>query len=155
MRERGLAWLRWGAVALLVLLAAFFSFLNAGERATVNLGFTVLYRISLVGLVFGAFLCGMIMMFLFGLRYDFKVREALRSHYYPLRDVGPRSPLPLARDSDHPTSPQHREKSPQINYEDGSVHRPPESPDPHDVARESHPGHSDETWITDPPPRED
>ena len=58
--------------------AAFFSFLNSNERATLDLGFTVLYRISLVGLVFGSFLLGMITMFLFGLRYDRKVREALR-----------------------------------------------------------------------------
>ena len=52
------------------------------DRVTLDLGFTVLYQISLVGLVFGSFLLGMVAMFLFGLRYDRKVREALRE---PLR----------------------------------------------------------------------
>ena len=56
-----------------------FSFLNAGERVTVNVGLTVLYRISLVGLVFGAFLLGMIAMFLFGLRQDRRIRDVLRA----------------------------------------------------------------------------
>lgn len=65
-------------MALLVIVAALFSFLNAGERVTLDLGFAVLYRISLVGLIFSAFLLGMIIMFLFGLRYDRRVRDALR-----------------------------------------------------------------------------
>jgi hypothetical protein len=60
-----------------VLFATLFSFLNAGERVTLNLGFTILYRISLVGLVFAAFLLGMFSMFLFSLRHDRRVREAL------------------------------------------------------------------------------
>jgi hypothetical protein len=81
-RPAGGAWGRWSAVAALVLVAALFSFLNAGERVTLNIGFTYLYRISLVGLVFGAFLLGMITMFLFGLSYDRRVRDALREHYY-------------------------------------------------------------------------
>ena len=73
---------RWVAVAALVAAAALFSFLNSGERITLNVGFTVIYRISLVGLVFGAFLLGMIAMFLFGLRHDRRIREALREQYY-------------------------------------------------------------------------
>jgi hypothetical protein len=67
-------------VALLVLAAALFSFLNSAARVTVDLGFTVFYRISLVGLVFGAFLFGMIAMFLFSLRYDRSVRNLLREY---------------------------------------------------------------------------
>lgn len=70
--------MRWVAVACLVLVAAVFSFLNSRERVTLDVGFTTLYRISLVGLVFGSFLLGMIAMFLFGLRYDRRVRDALR-----------------------------------------------------------------------------
>ena len=72
---------RWIGVGALVLVAGFFSFLNTGERVTVNLGFTVLYRLSLVGLVFGVFLLGMITMFLFGLRHDRRVRDSLRGQY--------------------------------------------------------------------------
>jgi hypothetical protein len=71
-------WQRWLAVAALVAAAGVFSFLNSGERVTVNVGVATLYRISLVGLVFGAFLLGMVAMFLFGLRYDRRVREVLR-----------------------------------------------------------------------------
>src|SRR5690606_14630974 len=86
---------RWMGVAILVIVAAFFSFLNAGERAALNLGFTTVYRISLVALVFGAFLLGMVTMFVFGLRYDRRVRDALRqgpdmpSHRDPYRDHPP------------------------------------------------------------------
>ena len=69
---------RWMTVGTLVVAAALFSFLNAGERVPLNIGFTVLYRISLVGLVFGVFLLGMLTMFLFGLRHDREVRDALR-----------------------------------------------------------------------------
>ncbi len=71
-------WGRWFAVSVLVAVAAIFSFLNAGERVSIDVGFTTLYRISLVGLVFGSFLLGMVAMFLFGLRHDRRVREALR-----------------------------------------------------------------------------
>ncbi len=78
-------------------MAALFSFLNSGERAALNLGFTTLYRISLVGLVFGAFLLGMITMFIFGLRYDRRVREALRERedLVSLRDRYPNHPPPI------------------------------------------------------------
>jgi hypothetical protein len=72
------AWSRWIGVAVLVLAAAFFSFLNAGERVTLDLGFTVFYRISLVGLVFISFLLGMISMFFFSLHHDRQVRDFLR-----------------------------------------------------------------------------
>lgn len=80
---------RWLGVFLLVLIAALFSFLNAGERATVNLGYTVMYRVSLVGLVFIVFLLGMVAMFLFSLAYDRKVRAALREQQRPRYPVDP------------------------------------------------------------------
>ncbi|MEX0912507.1 MAG: hypothetical protein WD031_03675, partial [Gemmatimonadota bacterium] len=70
MRRKSSGWGRWAGVALLVFVAGYFSFLNAGERVTLNVGFTTLYRISLVGLVFTVFLLGMVAMFLFGLRHD-------------------------------------------------------------------------------------
>ena len=74
------SWGRRAGVVLLVVLAGLFSFLNAGERVTLNLGFTVFYRISLVGLVFSVFLLGMVAMFLFTLSHDRRVRELLRSY---------------------------------------------------------------------------
>lgn len=81
MARSGIGWGRWTAVALLVLVAGLFSFLNAGELVSLNVGFTVIYRISLVGLVFTAFLLGMVAMFLFGLSHDRRIRDALREHY--------------------------------------------------------------------------
>lgn len=76
-RDRG--WGRWAAVGVLVVVAAFFSFLNAGERVSLDIGVTTLYRVSLVGLVFAVFLLGMVAMFLFGLRHDRQIRDALKS----------------------------------------------------------------------------
>lgn len=95
-RREGIAWGRWVGVALLVTLAAFFSFLNAGERVTINIGFTTLYRVSLVGLVFTVFLLGMIAMFLFGLRHDRQIRNALsgREPYGGTREYNPFEPPP-------------------------------------------------------------
>jgi hypothetical protein len=84
-------WGRWIGVVLLVLAAGFFSFLNAGERVTLNLGVTTFYRISLVGLVFVVFLLGMVAMFLFGIRYDRQIRDALRDRDFrpPPREYQP------------------------------------------------------------------
>lgn len=72
-------WNRRIGVAVLVLVAAAFSFLNAGERVSLNIGVTTLYRISLVGLVFAVFLLGMVAMFLFGLSQDRRIRAALHA----------------------------------------------------------------------------
>jgi hypothetical protein len=79
--SEGNEWRRKVGIAALVLFAALFSFLNAGEMVSVNLGFTVFYRISLVGLVFAVFLFGMLTMFLFGLRHDRRMRAALRERH--------------------------------------------------------------------------
>lgn len=81
--ERNRPWLRRIAIAALVIGSALFSFLNAGERVTVDFAVATLYRISLVGLVFVAFLLGMLTMFLFGLRQDRRVRDALRRREEP------------------------------------------------------------------------
>lgn len=72
-------WGRRSGIALLVLTAAIFSFLNAGERVSMNVGVTTLYRISFVGLVFTVFLLGMVTMFLFGIHQDRRVRALLRT----------------------------------------------------------------------------
>lgn len=75
--SRGHAW-RWAALAVIAVVAALFASFNAGERVALNLGFTMLYRIPLVPLIFVAFLVGMVTMFLVGLRHDLRVRRALR-----------------------------------------------------------------------------
>jgi uncharacterized membrane protein YdfJ with MMPL/SSD domain len=72
-------------VVCLIGAAAFFSFRNSSERVVLDVGFTVLYRLSLVGLVFGSFLLGMITMFLFGFAWDRKIQRALRVQMPGLR----------------------------------------------------------------------
>lgn len=92
--EPGL-WPRRVGIAALVLGSALFSFLNAGERVTLNFGLFSLYRISLVGLVFGVFLFGMLTMFLFSLRQDRKIRMLLDERNTP-RPLPPPRPEPPA-----------------------------------------------------------
>lgn len=65
---------------LAVLFAGAFAYLNAAERIAIHLGFTVLYQVPLVGLVFGVYLLGMATMYLLGLRHDMRVRRLLREH---------------------------------------------------------------------------
>ena len=71
-------WWRWVALASIALLAGLLAAFNAGERVALNLGFTMLYRIPLVPLIFVVFLAGMTTMFLVGIRQDMRVRRALR-----------------------------------------------------------------------------
>lgn len=71
---------RWILLLAVALLAGVFAYLNGSERTTLNFGFMVLYRVPLTVVVFGAFLLGMITMFLFALRHDLRVRRALREH---------------------------------------------------------------------------
>lgn len=71
-------WWRWASLALVAVAAAVFASFNAGERVALNLGFTFLYQVPLVSLIFIAFLAGMVTMFLLGLRHDLRVRRALR-----------------------------------------------------------------------------
>ncbi len=105
MSTEGSRWGRWVGVGLLVLVAALFSFLNAGERVTINVGFTVLYRVSLVGMVFSVFLMGMVAMFLFGLWQDRRMRAALRQREQLFRARDPyRGPAP--------PPPEHSSQSP-------------------------------------------
>lgn len=75
---RGGPWWRWAGLAAVALLAALFAFLNSNERVALNFGFFAVYRMSLVGLIFTAFLLGMVTMFLLGLRHDLRVRRHLR-----------------------------------------------------------------------------
>ncbi len=71
-------WWRWVGLVLIGAAAALFASFNAGERVALNLGYTILYRVPLVPLIFLAFLVGMTTMFLLGLRHDLRVRRALR-----------------------------------------------------------------------------
>jgi uncharacterized integral membrane protein len=74
----GSRWVRWGGLTLIGIVAALVASFNAGERVALNLGFATLYRIPLVPLILGAFVLGMVTMFLLGLRHDLRVRRALR-----------------------------------------------------------------------------
>lgn len=69
---------RWLPLLAIVLLSGLFAYFNTGERVTLNLGVTVIYQVRLVPVVFGAFVLGMIAMFLVGLRHDMRVRRHLR-----------------------------------------------------------------------------
>lgn len=75
--SRGQRW-RWIALTIIAVVAGLFSAFNGGERVALNLGFAVFYRVPLVPLIFGAFLAGMLTMFLIGLRHDLRVRKALK-----------------------------------------------------------------------------
>lgn len=79
MTSESANWGRRLGIAGLFVAAAVFSFLNGGERVSLNVGVTTLYRISLVGLIFVVFLLGMVTMFIFGLRQDRRIRAALRN----------------------------------------------------------------------------
>jgi hypothetical protein len=102
VRRRARPWGRWVGVALLVIAAGLFSFLNAGERVTLDLGIFTLYRISLVGLVFAVFLLGMVAMFLFGIQHDRQIRDALRGQHRP-PPPPPRDYQPFDMPPDPPT----------------------------------------------------
>jgi uncharacterized integral membrane protein len=65
-------------LALLLLLVMAFAALNGLERVTLRLGFATFYRFPLTGVAFGAFLAGMIVMFVAGLQSDLRVRRILR-----------------------------------------------------------------------------
>ena len=73
-------WRRWLPLALAVLLAGAFAYLNSGERVSLNLGVLMLFRLPLVALLFVAFLLGMVTMFVIGLRHDLHVRRVLRQY---------------------------------------------------------------------------
>ena len=89
---------RWAALGLITLLAGVFGFLNSGEAVAIHFGLFVLYQVSLVVLVFVAFLLGMTTMFLLGLRHDLKVRRILRERRLD------RAPL-IPNRVDHPPDP--------------------------------------------------
>lgn len=86
-------WVRWPLVALLVVLLGVFTWLNSGESVSLHLGLFQLYQVPVVGVFYLAFLLGMLLMFVLGLRHDLHVRRLLRER--GLLDDAPRR-LPAA-----------------------------------------------------------
>ncbi|HEX2188214.1 MAG TPA: LapA family protein, partial [Longimicrobiaceae bacterium] len=84
-RERGMSRGGWFGIAALALLAAGFAHLNRAETAALHLGVLSFVRVPVAILVLGAFLLGMVAMFLLGLRQDLRVRRMLRERPAPFR----------------------------------------------------------------------
>ncbi|MDQ3388531.1 MAG: LapA family protein [Gemmatimonadota bacterium] len=80
----------------LALLAAIFAWINRAETAALHLGFATFYRTPVAVLALGAFLLGMVAMFLLGLRQDRQLRRELRAREW--RMGGP-LPEPTAPDA--------------------------------------------------------
>lgn len=89
---------RWLPTVLLALLAAAFAWGNRGETTALHLGFATFYRAPVTLVVLGAFLLGMIAMFLIGLRHDLRVRRMLQEG--PLTDAT--EPFPHRYDTADP-----------------------------------------------------
>ena len=110
-------WLGIGAIAL---LAALFGFFNAGERVVLHMGIFVLYQVSLVVLIFVAFLLGMVAMFLVGLRHDMRIRAILHERGF---DV----PAPQATPAVHREEPARAVQPPVYGEEPIAPAPPPPS----------------------------
>lgn len=69
-----------GAVGIFLVLVASMGFaaLNGGQRVTLRLGITTLYRVPLTAVAFGALILGMVVMLVAGIHSDLKVRRILR-----------------------------------------------------------------------------
>jgi uncharacterized integral membrane protein len=65
-------------VALVLVVSILFAALNGGERVTLNLGVTVLYRVPVALIGFTGLFMGMVVMLVAGIRSDLKVRSVLR-----------------------------------------------------------------------------
>lgn len=71
--------MRWVPLLLAALAAGLFTYWNSAERVTLHAGVAVFYRLPLALVVLGAFVLGMVVMFLLGLPSDLRVRRALRA----------------------------------------------------------------------------
>ena len=78
--------------AAFVLLAVAFAWLNGGQRASVHLGLFRLNSVSVTTVVFGAFLAGMLTLFLASLRSDLRTRRMLKRYREELGREGPAVP---------------------------------------------------------------
>ncbi|HET8655852.1 MAG TPA: hypothetical protein VFL93_10090 [Longimicrobiaceae bacterium] len=88
------AWWGWGGLVLIGLIVGLFVWLNAGERAVLDFGVFVLYRVPLPAIVLLSVLIGMVAMFLAGLRHDLEVRRVLRERGLIEPPAPPRPPAP-------------------------------------------------------------
>ena len=78
-----------------MLLAVGFAWLNGGQRVSVHLGLFRLNSVSVATVVFGAFLAGMVTLFLASLRSDLRTRRMLKRYREELgREGTPVSPDP-------------------------------------------------------------
>jgi uncharacterized integral membrane protein len=66
-------------VLLILLLSMGFAAMNGGQRVTLRLGVTTLYRVPLTVVAFGALILGMLVMLGAGIHSDLKVRRILRA----------------------------------------------------------------------------
>jgi uncharacterized integral membrane protein len=73
-----MTWGRWLPLLLVAFFSGLFAYFNAGQRVAVGLGFTTIYRVPFVAIVFTAFLLGMITMFIVGLNHDRRMRRLLQ-----------------------------------------------------------------------------
>lgn len=91
---------RWLPLAAVTLFAAWFAWLNRGERTAVDVGLFTFYRAPLTVVLFLAFVAGMLSMLLLSLRQDMRMREELRAR--GLLDAPPSSPQPVAAEWSRP-----------------------------------------------------
>jgi uncharacterized integral membrane protein len=149
---------RWAGLATVVILAGLFAYLNGGERVTIDFGFATLYRISLVGLVFTAFLLGMTVMFVAGIEHDLRVRRMLRDQRNepPRLPAGPPSrPAAPAPWSSTPASPPEPSPSPSSPAPSQTPSDPSPSPSPSPPSPAPSPTPSDPSPSPSPSPSAD
>lgn len=77
---------------LFVLVAIGFAWLNAGQRVGLHLGLFRIRSVSVTGIVFGAFLAGMLTLFLASLKSDLRTRRMLERYREALGRSAPPDP---------------------------------------------------------------
>lgn len=81
-----MSWGRWLPLLLVAFFSGLFAYFNAGQRVAVGLGFTTIYRVPFVAIVFTAFLLGMVTMFIVGLNHDRRMRRLLQEREAATRE---------------------------------------------------------------------
>lgn len=77
---------------LFVLVAIGFAWLNAGQRVGLHLGLFRIRSVSVTAIVFGAFLAGMLTLFLASLKSDLRTRRMLERYREALGRSAPADP---------------------------------------------------------------
>lgn len=77
---------------IFALLAVVFAWLNAGQRVGLHLGLFRVRSVSVTTVVFGAFLAGMLTLFLASLKSDLRTRRMLRRYREALGRSAPTEP---------------------------------------------------------------